>query len=290
MRFEPRARAAVLLALVSLLGGSGPARAGAWLQEPGTAYLRLSAGTLSTRERLDQDGRTVPFDAAGGGFRNTRYEDLAVSMYAEVGLVPGWNLVAAGSWKRLQANQPSAVFETYGFSDLAVGVKRGLWRGSRGVASVLAAATIPTGYAVEEYPALGSGIRDLSLGLSAGSSFTGYWGNLDAAYVFRGGVFRDRVEGALGGGTGIGSRVGLRGEARGGVAVGSSPARPGEMRFDPATVDPDNLDLAATVSVAAGRGVAVEAEARTTVWGRNTLSGTRWSLALATSPAWRWKR
>ena len=41
------------------------------------------------------------------------------------------------------------------------------------------------------------------------------------------------------------------------------------------------LDLAATVSVAAGRGVAVEAEARTTVWGRNTLSGTRWSLDIS---------
>ena len=60
--------------------------------------------------------------------------------------------------------------------------------------------------------------------------------------------------------------------------------------FDPAAVDPSQLDLAATLSYTIGAGVALEAEARSTVWGENTLTGTRWGLALATSPAWRWRR
>ena len=35
------------------------AEAGAWLQEPGTAYVRVSAGLLSTRERFDADQRRM---------------------------------------------------------------------------------------------------------------------------------------------------------------------------------------------------------------------------------------
>ena len=50
---------------------------------------------------------------------------------------------------------------------------------------------------------------------------------------------------------------------------------------------PEVHDLAATLSWRVVRGLAVEAEARHTIGGRNTLRGTRWSLGLATSPAWR---
>ena len=38
-----------------------------------------------------------------------------------------------------------------------------------------------------------------------------------------------------------------------------------------------------------GAGLALEAEVRRTLAGRNTLAGTRWGLAVATSPAWSWR-
>ena len=87
----------------------------------------------------------------------------------------------------------------------------------------------------------------------------------------------------------LGGELGLRGEARGGWAVGASQVEEGFL-FDPAAVDPSELELAATVSYSFIRGLAVEGEARRSVWGRNALRGTKWSLALATSPAWRWTR
>lgn len=262
--------------------------AGAWLQETGTAYLRISSGWLSTRERYDQDGERVQWDTSGGGFRNARYRDLAFHIYSEVGVADGWNAILSGGWSRLEAEQPSAVFETYGFRDVTLGVKRRLTAG-RTVTAAAAALTLPAGYDAADYPALGSDVTDLSLVFMAGTSGNRFWGTSEVEYRLRGGVFRNQVLAAVGGGWNPAPRVGLRAEARGGLAVGESPREEDAIRFDPATVDPDWLQLAATVSYTAGRGIAVEAEMRTTVAGKNTLAGTGWSLAVATSPSWRFR-
>jgi hypothetical protein len=268
----------------------GAARAGAWLQDPGTAYVRLSAGYLSTRERFDENGDRVQWDISGGGFRNARYRDLALGLYAEAGVARNWSVVIYGAWSDLRARQPSAEFKTFGFGDAMLGVKRSLGRWSRTVASMTGAVTVPTGYDVEDYPALGSGVADLSLAGSVGASGNHAWGTAELEYRFRGGRFRDQVRGAVGGGWNPHRRVGLRGELRGTRSVGGTAAEGEDLRFDPAAVDPRSLEAAGTVSWTAVRGLALEGEVRTALAGENTLAGTRWSLAVATSPAWRWRR
>jgi hypothetical protein len=113
------------------------------------------------------------------------------------------------------------------------------------------------------------------------------WGNLEAVYRARGGVFSDQVGGVLGGGWWPSKRLGLRGEFRGWLSL--TPSIEGsDVRFDPAVVDPSELNTALTVAFVATGGLALEGEVRTTLWGENTLAGTRWSLAVATSPAWSW--
>jgi hypothetical protein len=267
----------------------GPAGAGAWLQEAGTAYVRLSSGYLATRERFDEDGDRVQWDTSGGGFRNARYRDIALAAYAEAGLARDWTVVLAGGWSHLQARQPSAEFETYGFGDVTVGVKRSLGRWSRSVASAGGYLTFPTGYDTGDYPALGSNVTDLSVVGSAGTSGSRAWGTAEVEYRIRGGGFRNQVRGAVGGGWNPAPRLGLRAEIRGTRAVGAA-AEGNALRFDPAAVDPSVLEAAGTVSVSVGGGIAVEGEVRTALAGENTLAGTRWSLAVATSPAWRWPR
>ncbi len=280
----------ILGAALAASGGTATAaRAGAWLQEPGTAYVRVMTGYLGTRERFDPDGHRVPFDQAGGGFRNTRYLDLSTWVYLEAGLAPGWTLVATGSWKRLRAEQPSAVFTTYGLGDAGVGVKRALQRHGPAVASVRAVLVTATGYDAGEYPALGSGVTDLELAGSLGRSLGAAWLNGDVEFVFRGGVFRNRVGGAVAGGLPVAPRLDLRGEARFGGPVGRERASTESLRFDPAAVDPSGLEAAGTVSWRVGAGLALEAEVRRALAGRNTLAGTRWGLAVATSPAWSWR-
>lgn len=267
----------------------GVARAGAWLQPDGTTYLRLSAGYLSTDERYDENGDIVPWDTSGGGFRNAEYKDFETIFYAEVGFLPGWNLVGMTSWKSVEAQQPSAVFQTWGFSDIQLGLKRELWMWPSTVTSAMAYITFPTGYDETEYPALGSGVTDLSLAGMAGTSGRALWATGELEYRFRGGEFRDQIRGALGGGWNLSDRFGLRGEARGVRSIGEERPPGDDPRFDPAKADPDYLDLAGTVAYRLGRGFALEAEVRSTVTGKNALSGTRWSLALATAPSWEWK-
>ena len=71
--------------LLACILHSTPSWAGAWLQEPGTAYVRFASGRLTTRERFDENGTRVQWDTSGGGFRNARYRDLNLHLYTEVG-------------------------------------------------------------------------------------------------------------------------------------------------------------------------------------------------------------
>lgn len=287
-----RAARPLVLTLGLALLGPGAARAGAWLQDEGTAYVRVAGGVLTTRERFDATGDRVQWDTSGGGFRDARYQDLALSLYTEAGVRRGWNAILAAGWSRLRAQQPSAVFTTRGFTDLTLGVKRALWNRGRTVTSAAAMVSLPTGYDVADYPALGSGVTDLALMLLAGTSAGGLWGTTELEYRIRGGAFRNQVRGAVGGGWNAAPRLGFRAELRGAAATGSPSSAPeaGGARFDPAAADPRYLDAAATASVRAGRGLALELEVRSTVMGENTLAGTRWTLAVATSPAWGWRR
>jgi len=288
----PGAAPTVLGVLGCLLLAPAPAGAGAWLQDEGAAYLRFGSGVLTTRERYDGDGERVQWDTSGGGFRDARYQDVAFSLYAEVGVRHGWNAIVSAGWSRLRAEQPSAVFTTRGFTDLTFGVKRALWNRGRAVTAAATLVSVPTGYAVEDYPALGSGVTDLAVQLLAGASAGGIWATTELEYRVRGGAFRDQVRGAVGGGWNAARRFGVRAELRGTAATGHTPeaAAAGGDRFDPTAADPRYLDAAATASVTPGRGLAVEIEVRSTVMGENTLAGTRWTLAVATSPAWRWRR
>lgn len=276
-----------LTTLLLLTFFASPALAGAWLQPEGKAYLRLSSGILNTETRFDSEGEEVPFDASGGGFRNVSYEDLAVNFYAEVGIHPDWTLIGVGSWKNLQAEQPSAIFTTYGFGDLGLGVKRSLYRSTWTVASASGMISVPTGYDPAEYPAIGSDVSEGSVSLELGRAGHAWWSNVESFLKIRGGDFRSQVGGSLGGGFSVSSSWAFRGEFRGAVPVGSTDNTGSGALFDPTAVDPSNLDVAGTVSFNLPQGVAIEAGLRSTVWGENTLKGTRFSVALATSPSLR---
>ena len=267
------------------------AEAGAWLQPYRTAYLRVTSGVLASDERFDEHGNRVPWDTSSGGLRDAEYHDMNVSAYGEVGFARGWNAIFWTEWKHLEAQQPSAVFTTYGFGDVALGVKRSIYSSMSTVVSVVAGVNFSTGYDVNEYPALGAGATEAIVQAKLGRSWGGPWSNLEVEFRVRGRDYADQFRGALGGGWSMFRRLGLRWEARGAVSLGvqdSSATASGF--FNPETQNPSYLDLAGTLSVAVGHGVAIEGEVRSTVIGENALAGTRWSLALATNPVWTlWK-
>jgi hypothetical protein len=279
--------------LLLLLALAVPAtvEGGAWTQDPGRAYVRAYTSFLETRERFDENGDTAPFDNAGGGTRDTQYKELSNIVYAEVGVAEGWNILADLVWKYVEAVQPSAVFKTWGFGDLRTGFKWRLHRSSQTVVSVGSVATVPLGYASTEYPAIGSGVFELGLLGAVGHATAGAWINGEGMFKLRGGDFRHQIEGALAGGFGLGGGFNARGEARGVVPLGATRIVQEGSRFDPATVDPTYLDLAGILSYTVGSsGVALEFEVRGTPVGKNTLKGTKFMLAVATSPALRWRQ
>lgn len=161
----------------------GFAQAGAWVQEPGTTYVRFVTGYLGTDERYDASGDRVPFDDAGGGTRDTQFKDLSSTLYMEWGVHPRWNLIADLTWKYVEAVQPSAAFKTWGLGDIRLAIKRGLLQDSRFVLATGAMVLFPTGYDSDEYPSLGSGVNELALFLQGGTSGTGYWVNGDVFFA-----------------------------------------------------------------------------------------------------------
>jgi hypothetical protein len=277
--------------ILSVVLGAEAAEAGAWLQPYKTGYLRVTSGILVSDERFNEHGDRVPWDTSGGGLRDAEYHDMNVTAYGEVGVARGWNAIFFTEWKHLEAQQPSAVFTTYGLGDVALGVKRSVYSSWSTVVSVVAGVSFPTGYDVNEYPALGAGSTEGIVQAQFGRSWGGPWTNLEAEFRVRGSDYADQVRGAFGGGFGMFKRIGVRGEARGALSLGVQDSTvTSDAFFNPETQSPSYLDLAGTLSVAVGHGVAIEGEVRSTVMGENALAGTRWTLALATNPVWNlWK-
>ena len=275
------AATAIALSLLAPSAGS----AGAWVQPEGEAYLRILGGWFETDERYDSEGKPIAFDPNAP----TVYRDFATALYGELGVSPRVTIVTDIQWKRVEADLRGTAGDSTnsGFADAGFGLKVGLGKWNTTVASLGVMAVFPTGYDSDRYPALGSDVMDLTLSAQVGDASIKSWINGEAWFTARGGDFRDQAGGALGLGFDVVSPLAFRAEARGELPLGE-PRPTTSVLVDPADFDPSYLDVAATFSVRVIRGLAVEVEGRHTVGGRNTLRGTRWSLGLATSPAWRW--
>ena len=271
----------LVVAVLAALTVSG-ARAGAWLQEPGEAYLRLSTGRLETDRRYNPDGDEVPFDDYGG-FRRTTYRDLEAIIYGEVGVHPRVTVLGTGILKSLEARQKAAVSTARGLSDVMLGVRTKLWKSLWHVGSVSAEWWLPTGYDETHYPALGSGAHEVRMGAHAGASAGRLWANLDVQVGLRQSPFRDRMVGLMSAGYSLSSRLAVRGTMGVLEPLGRAPAdAPEQALFDPTAVDTRLAEASATVSYALGRW-ALEGELRGPLRGENTLAGTRFGLAVATA-------
>jgi hypothetical protein len=261
----------------------GVATAGAWVQREGEAYIRLTGGYLEADERFDKDGNKIPFNET----IPTVYQDFAMTLYTELGVHPQVTLIGDVNWKALEANAKGVGFSdssTTGFADARLGLKVGVGKWNTTVASIGGVITFPTGYDPTDYPALGSDVTELTLDAQIGDASIKSWINGEAWIKFRGGDFRDQIGGALGMGFDVAGPLAFRGEGRGGLPLGK-PRENNDPVVDPADFDPAFFDLAGTLSFRVGGAVALEAEARTTVGGRNTLRATRWTVGIATSPA-----
>lgn len=273
-RWRPRfLRSVALLLPFLLLAAPRPAAAGGWTQPRGTAYLRLEGAGRSVDRMLDADGRSTALAVGGGAAEFRVFETRA---YAEYGATDGTTLVVAAAWKHATIDEAAATFRTYGFGDLRLGLRHALLRDGGWPLALEAEITVPTGYATDEIPALGSGRMDAALLLQLGHAFRGGYLTLEAGYRVREQALSDQLP--LGAGIGLEAPgpFALHLGARGRVALESA----GE-KTDPTVAERGLLTLTGGVAFHASDRIEIEALVSDTVSGRNALPGAEFGLAVA---------
>ncbi len=253
------------------------ARAGAWTQPPGGFYAKVEGAARSTRERFDASGDRVNMVS---GLSPARYDTKQLRGYAELGLIPNLTGVASLAWQRLRVEEEAVFHQTEGFSDLRLGARLGLLRENNLVSAAMVEVKIPTGYDETEFPSLGDAKADVSVSLQVGTSFGRGYAGAEVGYNFRGGSLANEIPFSVELGYRVVPRGQVRGALRGRRAVRAMDEIP-DPTFDPAQVDARNLDAAGTIAFAVTPEWDLETGITHTLSGRNTLTGTEFSLGLA---------
>ena len=121
--------------------------AGAWTQQKGGYYAKLSGGYLNSTKDMDASGNKVDKDGEG------RLRDVNWTAYLEYGISDDLTLVATAPYKNMKDTRTfqsgTALERRWGFGDVEVRMRRLLWNGNL-VASVAAGGKIPTWYEEDE--------------------------------------------------------------------------------------------------------------------------------------------
>lgn len=249
------------------------AEASGWVKDPGSAYVKAAVGAFTSEESQE-----------GAGLR---YVNQSTRLYAEVGVLEGMHLLVDGEyvWAANEVTGTDVRYVHNGFGDLKLGVRYRLLTEPAAVALGVDVKT-PLYKPVAEvdgaeamgdttqFPDLGDGATDVTVGLGAGWSLhpLPMWAGAWTGYQRRGGSFRDTaVASATAGGT-LAALVGL--------SVGLDAAY--ALKDDDLTKS--WLMVQTTAWIELPGGVAPELFYGFMPWTRNTESGMQLLLGMS------WKR
>ncbi|MCA9562731.1 MAG: hypothetical protein KC561_04535 [Myxococcales bacterium] len=110
-----------LVLCTGLFGAATPARAQAWIEEPGSGYLQPSYRRISGDAFYDGDGEAQDLPST--------YTQQTLSLYGQFGILPRWlQLTVSGELYR--HNELEDQGATFGLGDLRVGLWTGLLQGA----------------------------------------------------------------------------------------------------------------------------------------------------------------
>jgi hypothetical protein len=221
--------------------------------------------------------------------RDAAYREVVLFSYVEYGISDDWTIIGALPYKILTSKRTEITeladlirevdVTNAGLSDLTLGVRRALVRGTRPLAIDLLG-SVPLGYDRSPDnggPALGSGYADIGALLHAGVSLGGGYASASAGYRVRGGPLADVY--------GFGLQAGAGRDRVSGYAL---------LEGWYSTVEPEPLDVSSTVAIAnqdvlklivsvafqITDNAAAVADAYHVLDGRNTPTGTTGALSL----------
>jgi hypothetical protein len=140
------------------------ARAGAWAQELGKLYAKITYGSSSANTVYRFDGNTkYPTDNGPATVRDYPLADRSIFLYAEYGVSERLTLIGNLAMKRSIITTPVERKQTQGLSDIGIAAKYRLAQFDQQVISATLGVTVPTGYSRDLTPPLGSGNLNIEL-------------------------------------------------------------------------------------------------------------------------------
>jgi len=138
--------------------------AGAWTQQKGNLYDRLSLNYYHADDRFDENGSRTDFPSNG------QFTDMNIGNYLEYGITDKFTVINSLSYKRIENKDALQETKTHGVGDIDLGLKYKLAEGSWGVISTQALVKIPEAYDKDDKLPLGNGQYDAEVRLLYGRS------------------------------------------------------------------------------------------------------------------------
>nr|WP_320049693.1 hypothetical protein [uncultured Desulfuromonas sp.] len=165
-----------------LLCSASQVLAGAWTQQAGQAYNRLSGNYYAADRNFDEDGDRKKMSDDG------KFTDINLNYYVEYGLTDAATVIASVYYKQIKHDDDTIQMKTYGLGDLDLGLKYRVLKLRGGVLAVQGLVKIPELYDETDSMPLGNGQYDVEarilFGHSLASLFPGYC-NVEFGYRWR---------------------------------------------------------------------------------------------------------
>lgn len=264
--------------------------AGPWVQPRGGYFAKFSASYLYTQNELNSSGDKVPLLHANPLVQSGAYREVVLFSYAEYGVHDRLTLIGSLPFKIATSSRTEISSDAgsireidatnAGFSDLSLGARAALARGSRPVA-LEAGIKIPLGYQQMPEnggPALGTAKPDFEAALLAGAGAAHAYACVRAAYRVCGGTLDDQA--------GFNAEVGASHGRMFAQAVVEGWYTTGEIATlavssTQLAVNQDITKLIVTAGVRMSAHTALAAEVYHVLDGRNTAAGTTIALGFA---------
>lgn len=138
--------------------------AGAWTQQKGKLYDRLSLNYYFADDQFDDHGNRTDFPSKG------KFTDMNIGNYLEYGVTDKLTVINSLYYKRIEKEDDLQETKTYGVGDIDLGLKYKLAEGPWGVLSTQALVKIPEAYDRNDKLPLGNGQYDAEVRLLYGRS------------------------------------------------------------------------------------------------------------------------
>lgn len=261
---------------ILVLFSAGICFAGAWTQQKGKLYDRLSVNYYFADDEFDGNESRTEFSLNG------KFKDAHVSNYIEYGLTDNITLINSLFYKRIEKEDDLEKTTTYGIGDIDLGLKYKLAEGKWGVLSAQALAKIPEAYDKNDKLPLGNGQYDVEARLLYGRSLWPYipgYCNFELGYRLRFDGPSDELRYLVEFGTDITKSMYGRVKLDGIYSMNNGSKF--DISGNPTITNNFNLGkLDMTVGYKISKRWGLEAEYTPEIYGKNTAAGATYSFAV----------